>query len=538
MASVAKSKRSLEPESQTKRVAIYCRVSTAGQEEDGTSLDTQEQRCRAYSVTHGYVVDDQHVYRDVHTGTEWKERPALTRMREAIRTRQVDVVVCYAIDRLSRHQAHLAILADEVEEHKARLEFVTESFEDSAVGRFIRNAKAFAAEVEREKIVERSVRGKRARAESGKMIPARRPLYGYRWNDNRTSLVPDDTTRGVIDRIYRDYLKGSSLRKITLDLVADQIPRPAGPDANGDAGTRWGSRTVWLILTNRAYIGEAEAFRYSKTGTAVALPAGTVPAIVDRDLFDAVQVRLSQNKGMATRNNKSPHLTLLRGGFVRCGQCNWAMHTYNNSSQGRKVLVYRCSRGYKPGFATNPEDCKHVITASVLDKATWSQIRRILLHPEIIAAELERMREQDPLTDDLAAVERTLKAIARQQRNLIEHLANVNGTAGAAITSKLNDLGDQRTQLIAEREAILSRTQEWEHAQERLGSIQAWCQSIAANIDTLSYDEKRLALSALGVKVRVWRPQHDPRYKIDAVIPLDAPIVDTTPASKNLCIQP
>src|SRR4051812_49023929 len=56
--------------------AIYVRVSTEGQE-DGSSLTTQEQRCRAYAVEHGWSVDDAHVYRETYSGAELWERPRL-----------------------------------------------------------------------------------------------------------------------------------------------------------------------------------------------------------------------------------------------------------------------------------------------------------------------------------------------------------------------------------------------------------------------------------------------------------------------------
>src|SRR5215217_3402798 len=137
------------------RAAIYVRVSTSAQEDEGTSLDTQEARCRSYAEHHGYQITD--IYRDVFTGAQYRERPGLSALREQVRAGAVDVVLAYALDRLSRNQAHLAILAEEVEDHGGRLEFVTEDFEDSAVGKFIRSAKSFAAEVEREKIGERSV---------------------------------------------------------------------------------------------------------------------------------------------------------------------------------------------------------------------------------------------------------------------------------------------------------------------------------------------------------------------------------------------
>ena len=125
------------------RAAIYTRVSTDRQEDEGSSLDTQSARCRDYCAARGYGIVA--TISDTWTGSQYRERPGLTQLRELVRSRQVDVVVAYAIDRLSRNQAHLYILAEEFGDHECRLEFVTESFEDSAVGRFLRSAKAFAA---------------------------------------------------------------------------------------------------------------------------------------------------------------------------------------------------------------------------------------------------------------------------------------------------------------------------------------------------------------------------------------------------------
>src|SRR5918997_6751349 len=106
------------------RAAIYVRVSTRGQEEDGTSLATQEQRCRQYAAEHGYAVDEAHIYREVHTGMELWERPQLSELREAVRRRELDAVIAYDLDRLSREQAHVYILDDEAARHGAELRFV------------------------------------------------------------------------------------------------------------------------------------------------------------------------------------------------------------------------------------------------------------------------------------------------------------------------------------------------------------------------------------------------------------------------------
>ena len=77
--------------------AVYVRVSTGPQEAKGTSLQTQEQYCLAYAEKHGYKVTQEHIYREVHTGTELWERPQLTRLREAIRQKRIQAIVVISV---------------------------------------------------------------------------------------------------------------------------------------------------------------------------------------------------------------------------------------------------------------------------------------------------------------------------------------------------------------------------------------------------------------------------------------------------------
>ena len=123
-----------QPESTTRRAALYVRVSSKGQEEDGTSLETQEQRCRAYCAEKGYTVAEEHVYREVHTGTELWERSVLAASREAVRRREVDVLVAFAIDRLSRDPTHMGVIISEAEHKGVGVEFVTEPMDGSPEG--------------------------------------------------------------------------------------------------------------------------------------------------------------------------------------------------------------------------------------------------------------------------------------------------------------------------------------------------------------------------------------------------------------------
>ena len=532
MATSLKSKRGAQPESGIKRAALYVRVSTGKQEEEGTSLGTQEAACRKYAAEQGYVVAEEHVYREVHTGTELWERPQLAKMREAVRVRDVDAVIAFAIDRLSRDPVHMGVVVSEAEHKGVGVEFVTEPMDGSPEGQLIRFVRGYAAKVEHEKIKERTIRGRLARAQAGKLIPGPRARYGYHWNEDRTRLLADDVTAPIVRRMFAAAGRGESVRAIANGLARDGIQRPSGADRDGQGATRWGEGTVWLILTNLLYAGEASAWAHSKTGPAVALPAGTVPALVARAEFDAIQERLRRNKAAASRNNRHPEETLLRGGYVRCGYCDCSLCVHRLPARGRYVaVVYRCSRSTTGRYSG---ECQHTITATIIDGAVWQRVEQLLTRPDLIAAELERMRANDPSTADLEAVERQLTQVVRQQRNLIENLANVNGAAGAVVTEKINALERQRDELSGARELVFARAQAWSTAQERLGAVQQWCSTVAANIRTLTYAEKRIALDALGVEVRVWRADHEPRYEIRASIPLDAPstaIVSTTTAS-------
>ena len=87
-------------------------------------------------------------------------------------------MLAYALDRLSRSQIDTAILIDRIEAAGATLALVTEDFEQSATGTFLRNAKSFVAELEREKILERTMRGRHARVLRASPSPVAAPRTG------------------------------------------------------------------------------------------------------------------------------------------------------------------------------------------------------------------------------------------------------------------------------------------------------------------------------------------------------------------------
>src|SRR6185437_4003085 len=129
------------------RAIIYARVSTDRQEEEGSSLDVQVENCTGHAQSQHMAVVE--MFREVFTGSLYRERPLLTKLRQMAQRKEFDVLLINTFDRLSRSQIHLAVLIDEMEHLGIRVECIKENFDDTPTGQFMRNVLGFVAEVER-----------------------------------------------------------------------------------------------------------------------------------------------------------------------------------------------------------------------------------------------------------------------------------------------------------------------------------------------------------------------------------------------------
>src|SRR5262245_13029392 len=113
----------------TKSVLIYCRVSTKGQEEDGTSLDVQEAACVAKAQELGFT--EWRIHREAHTGADLYDRPLLARDRNDIKAGKYQAVIVWRRDRLARPMAHRAILRSEFRHYGVQFIPATEKLGDT-----------------------------------------------------------------------------------------------------------------------------------------------------------------------------------------------------------------------------------------------------------------------------------------------------------------------------------------------------------------------------------------------------------------------
>lgn len=401
------------------KAIIYSRVSTDAQERDGTSLDTQERACAEFAAERGWQVVRR--IRDAGSGASL-DREGLGELRAALRKGEATAVVAYAVDRLSRSQNHIGILFDEFEGAGAKLEFVTERFEDTAVGRFILAARAFIAEVEREKIAERTTRGKEERARGGRIPQATgRGMYGYHYDSGTGRRVINGEQAPTVRRVFEDFAAGGSIIGITNALNEEAIP--------AYTGGKWSAWTVKNMLRNPGYTGRT-IYRRTKTrhrrdpstgrrrrvvevrdpSQWIEIPDAT-PAIVPQQLFDAVQTRLldPERRSAAKRKYDYP-----LSGVVRCAHCRSAM--VGQTSLG-KYRYYRCRRAYA-GPRHDRCPAKYV-KAGALEDAVVREVTGVLSAPEVLLAELEHESAADRPDGDVVAARSLLTSLDKQRQRLL-----------------------------------------------------------------------------------------------------------------------
>ncbi len=460
------------------------------------------------------------VYRETHTGTELWERPELTRLRQTMARREVDALICFDPDRFSRKQVHTALLQGICEQAGVELRFAEFDFTRDATGQFLLNARVFAAELEREKIIERTQRGRVAKLRSGKLAGNTPPPYGYRFADEtKAAYAVDDTTVLIVRRIFALAAGGMTLRGIGALLAREGVPSPTGLDF-------WAHTTIRTILKNRAYIGEARGRQWSVTRRngkqvctrrpdeeQIVLPAGVCPPIVDPATFETVQARLTRNKAEATRNCKDPEGYLLRGGYVRDAATGRSMVAYAND-KGTRQYRHRVLRPL-------PGDREHVIGATTLDREVWDFVTLILRDPSIIEGEIAGMGNEEPAGTDLTAIDQALAAVAKQQAN-VARLATLadDEDAGAPLLTQLKALAERKRTLEAEREAALARRENWRAVRERFDFLAAWGRHMAERAKTMPYNERRDWMAALGLVVAVKPSDQTPRWVVSLGIPL------------------
>src|SRR4029077_5467688 len=230
------------------------------------------------------------------------DRPALQQLLADVCARRIDVIIVYKVDSLTRLLADFAKLVELFDGHDVSFVSVTQQFNTTtSMGRLTLNVLLSFAQFEREVTSER-IRDKIAASKrKGLWVGGIAPL-GYETKDRKIVVVEEEAER--VRTIFRRYLELGSLNLLMADLRERGIVTKVRSLRTGCTvgGIAFHPVPLALFLRNRFYIGEV-VFKGE------VLP-GEQPAILDHDLFDAVQAKLNdeRNHHWAARDKSKPLL--------------------------------------------------------------------------------------------------------------------------------------------------------------------------------------------------------------------------------------
>jgi site-specific DNA recombinase len=272
------------------RCAIYTRVSTEhGLDQEFNSLDAQYDAASAYikSQTHAGWTLIRSRYDDGGYSGGSTDRPDLQRLLDDIRARKIDVIVVYKVDRLTRSLADFAKLVELFDAQDVSFVSVTQQFNTTtSMGRLTLNVLLSFAQFEREVTSER-IRDKIAASKrKGLWVGGPLPL-GYEMKDGKVAVVKGEAER--VRLIYRCYLELSGVNALVRDLRDKDIRTKQRLLVNGATrgGILFERGSLFYLLRNQFYIGEV---KYKGE-----ILKGEQPAIMERELFEAVQQKLTEN---------------------------------------------------------------------------------------------------------------------------------------------------------------------------------------------------------------------------------------------------
>ena len=290
-----------------KKCAIYVRVSTIDQAEEGYSIGEQTAKLKAYCKAMDWAIAD--VYTDPGFSGAKLDRPELQRLIKDIEKSKFDTVLIYKLDRLSRSVRDTLYLVQDVFT-KNNVDFISlnENIDtSSAMGGLFLTILSAISEFERETIKERMMLGKKGRARSGKTMSYSRLPFGYDYNKSTEHLDINPVQAPILISMFENYLSGMSLNQLKKHL-----------NANGHIGrkTQWTLKGIDYCLKNPVYIGKQ---RFS--GEIYDLDNDP---LISTELFEQVQeqLKIRHDKAYEEKNMSRPFQSkYMLSGLLKCGYC-------------------------------------------------------------------------------------------------------------------------------------------------------------------------------------------------------------------------
>ena len=480
------------------RVAVLVRVSTSKQGE-GTSLETQLEACLRMVESEGYHGATVDVLREEWSGAD-PDRPVLRKLRQDIADGKYTAVFILDTDRMVRHFLLSMIFRYECEEAGVALHLVYGQAGTSDEDRLVQMVEGYAAQKEREKISERTTRGKLATARAGRM-PVGTALYGYDYDKVTKKRTINAREAAVVKRIFEMSAAGIGVRRIARILASEGIATKRGG--------QWDRCRVWKMLRNESYAG-VDFYRQTsrptvrgRRGKLTARPReewirieGFSPPIISAALFAEVQEGLTMGGERQPALRRAYLLTL----FLWCSKCGKHLHGNSRAGSPRRYLCAGCRRvGGLPARCNEPK-----IDADELEALVWDQLVAAITHPDVLANGLRpHLETGEPDSGrEMARLTGEIKKCRNEEGKLIDLYKegdfDLQLLKGKVAEARLLRAEHERDLLLLEKQQAFI-----EDPAEKQRGLEEHARRIRQEMATMDFDAKVATLYAFGVKIVV-----------------------------------
>ena len=421
----------IEDENLRKRLALYTRVSTIEQSEEGYSIDEQERLLRSWAEKNNYEVYKCYSDRGI-SRKDIKNRPALKELLKDAEEKKFDMVISWKINRISRKLADVLKIVDILEKNDITFKSYSEPFEtDTPAGKMQFQMMALIGEFERGTIAQNVKMGMCAKAKSGEWCGGR--VLGY-------DLVPIDSQEGAkrkknrltinekeaeaVRFIFNEYVNGKGYKAITNQLNKLSYKTKKGND--------FSVGSIREILTNPVYIGKvrynvrqnwSEKRRRNINANPI-ITDGIHEPIIDEGLWDKVQAIMESKKGKPSRIYDGEYpLT----GILRCPKCGAGMvisRTTNKLADGtKKRIAYYCCGAWKNKGTSVCNS--NTIRVDKANEYVFNRISELLSNEKMVKSIVnninkERHKKINPAKKELERIDKELEKIDRKKTKLFE----------------------------------------------------------------------------------------------------------------------
>lgn len=414
-----------------KIIAIYCRVSTDEQAEFGYSIDEQKRLLEEWCKANDYIIYKCYSDRGI-SGKNIKDRPALKELLSDAKEGKFDMVISWKINRVSRKLEDVLKIVNILEKNNITFKSYSEPFEtDTPAGRMQFQMMALIGEFERGTIAQNVKMGMIAKAKSGNWCGGR--VLGYDLVPNNS---PEEEKKGknkleinekeaeIVRFIFNEYSKGKGYKAITNKM--NKLGYKTKKGNNFSVGS------IRDILTNPVYIGEirynvrqnwSEKRRRNINPNPIRVK-GKHEAIIDRELWDKVQLILESKKGKPSRIYDGEYpLT----GILRCPKCGAGMvisRTTNTLADGsKKRIAYYCCGNWKNKGTSVCNS--NTIRVDKANEHVFKKIEELVSNEAMIKAVVkninkERKDKVKPAKRLLSDIDKELEKLDKRKRKIFE----------------------------------------------------------------------------------------------------------------------